>query len=148
MYFLKEVLENIEGTIGKFEPESGGILALDSEGVVSDFYFDHEAGSGNTSYIPSRISIQNHVINIWASSKLKFCGVAHSHPMCNLCEPSCIDIDMALKIMTANGMEQLYLLIVKGSEMQLYCVTDQKGCEVHEEEIKIKDRIDYTVKRK
>lgn len=138
MYFLKEVLKNIESTIGKFEPESGGILAVDPEGVVSGFYYDQEAGNGKASYIPSRHSIQNQVINIWGASKLDFCGIVHSHPLCNVCEPSSIDIDMALKIMTANDMEQLHLLIVKGSEMQLFRVTNQNGRRACKEEIKIK----------
>ena len=73
---------------------------------------------------------------------LKFCGVVHSHPLCNTCEPSYIDIDMALKIMTINNMDKFYLLMVKGSEIRLYCVTNpnsQRKPSCVEEEIEVTD---------
>lgn len=140
MYFSREVLKKIGSTIGCLEPECGGIIAMNQDGVISDFYFDDGAGSGKASYVPSRISIQNYVRRNWNLPNLQFCGVVHSHPLCNTCEPSYIDIKMALKIMTINNMDKLYLLMVMGREMKLYCVTrdnNQEHCFCEEEEIEL-----------
>lgn len=129
MYFSGEVLKKIESTIGCLKPECGGIIAKNQDGIISDFYFDDDAGFGKASYVPSRISIQNHVRENWNSPSLQFCGVVHSHPLCNKCEPSYIDIKMASKIMTINNMDKFYLLMVMGHEMKLYCVTHDKNQE-------------------
>lgn len=129
MYFLRDVLRKIENTIGYLKPECGGIIAMDQDGVISDFYFDAEAGFGKASYIPSRLSIQKYVRENWSLPDRQFCGIVHSHPLCNICEPSYIDINMALKIMTVNKMKNLYLLMVLGSEMKLYCVTNEDNSE-------------------
>ena len=140
MYFLREVFKKIESTIGYLEPECGGIIAMNHNGIISDFYFDVDAGFGKASYVPSRISIQNHVRSNWNLPNLQFCGVVHSHPLCNTCNPSYVDIKMALKIMTINNMDKFYLLMVRGHEMKLYCIThdnNQEHCSCEEEKIKI-----------
>ncbi len=129
MCFSREVLKKIENTIGYLEPECGGIIAMDQNGIITDFYFDVDAGFGKASYVPSRISIQNHVRRNWNLPNLQFCGVVHSHPLCNTCEPSYIDIKMALKIMNINNMEKFYLLMVMGREMKLYRVTHDNSYE-------------------
>lgn len=125
MYLTRNVLNNIQSTIGFFKAESGGIIAMNQEDVISDYYFDTDAGIGKVSYVPSRILIQNYIRNNWSSSKLRFCGVVHSHPLCNTCEPSYIDIEMAKKIMSTNNMDKFYLLMVKGSEMKLFLVINE-----------------------
>ncbi len=127
MYFSKEVITEIENTIGCLKPECGGIIAMNQNGIISDYYFDSDAGSGKASYIPSRITIQEYVRAHWLPPSKRFCGVVHSHPLCNTCEPSYIDINMALKIMTINKMDKFYLLMVWGSEMKLYCVTNKNN---------------------
>ncbi len=140
MYFSKEVLKTIKSTIGYLEPECGGIIAMNQDGIISDFYFDVDAGCGKSSYIPCRNTIQNHVRKNWNFPNLQFCGVVHSHPLCNTCEPSYIDIKMALKIMTINNIHKFYLLMVMGSEMKLYCVmydNNQLNCSCKEEKIEI-----------
>lgn len=142
MYFSEEVLKNIENTIGFYKPECGGIIAMDQDGVISDYYFDVNAGYGKASYIPSRLNLQNHIRENWSSQKLQFCGVVHSHPFCNTCEPSHIDIKMAVKIMATNNMDKFYLLMVQGHEMKLYYVTnnDFKSCFCQEEKIEIQKK--------
>ena len=139
MYFSREVLKNIEDTIGFFKPECGGIIAMDQDGVIVDYYFDVNAGTGKASYIPSRLNLQNYIRDNWSSEKLQFCGVVHSHPFCNTCEPSCIDVDMAIKIMGINNMEIFYLLMIQGRKMRLYYVRndDSTQCSCKEEKIEI-----------
>ncbi|MDO5148895.1 MAG: hypothetical protein Q4D76_05815 [Oscillospiraceae bacterium] len=127
MHFSKDVLTEIENTIGALKPECGGIIAMNQDGIISDFYFDIDAGSGKASYVPSRLTIQNYVRKNWSLPNRQFCGVVHSHPLCNTCEPSYIDINMALKIMSINKMEKFYLLLVLGSEMKLFCVTKEEN---------------------
>lgn len=140
MYFSREVYKKIQSTIGNLEPECGGIIAMNQDGIISDYYFDADAGFGKASYIPSRISLQDYIRDNWSSPKLRFCGVVHSHPLCNTCEPSYIDIKMALKIMTINSISEFHLLMVKGHEVKMYCITNennQYSCE--EEKIEIRD---------
>lgn len=141
MFILKEVYKQIENTIGQLKPECGGIIAMDKDGIISDFYFDDDAGFGKRSYIPTRSKIQYHIQKNWNSESLQFCGVVHSHPLCNICEPSYIDISMAWKIMTINNMEKFYLLMVKGSEVRIFFITnennnDQAPCKEEKLEIK------------
>ncbi len=126
MYIAYRVIDNIMKTIGTLEAECGGIIAI-SKGEISDYYFDSEAGYGKASYVPSRGTIQNYIREKWSTPELRFCGIVHSHPYCNTCEPSHIDIDMALKIMSLNNMDKLYLIIVKGDEIKLFCVSDSQN---------------------
>lgn len=125
MYFSKKVIMEIENTIGRLKPECGGIIAMNQNGIISDYYFDVDAGFGKASYVPSRLPIQNYVRKNWNLPNRQFCGVVHSHPLCNTCEPSYIDINMALNIMTINKMNKFYLLMVLGNEMKLYSVTNE-----------------------
>ena len=99
-----------------------GILAADQNGGIADYYFDADAGVGNATYIPSRLPIQDFVRKHWSGPALRFCGVVHSHPPCSPCVPSNVDIQMACRIMRANRMERLYLLIVQGEKCRLFCV--------------------------
>lgn len=98
---------------------------------LQTFFFDKDAGFGKASYVPSRIAIQNHIRNTWNSPKLQFCGIVHSHPLCNTCEPSYIDINMAVKIMTANNMKIIYLLMVKGDEIRLFYKKNENSHDQH-----------------
>lgn len=127
MYISKKVYTEIKSTIGYLKPECGGIIAVDQNNRISDFYFDADAGYGKISYVPSRIILQNYIRKFWQEKNLQFCGIVHSHPLCNACVPSSIDIKMARKIMAANHMEKLYLLMVKGSEIKLYCVMNENN---------------------
>ena len=99
-----------------------GILAADQNGGIAGYYFDADAGVGNATYIPSRLPIQDFVRKHWSGPALRFCGVVHSHPPCSPCVPSNVDIQMACRIMRANRMERLYLLIVQGEKCRLFCV--------------------------
>ena len=83
---------------------------------------DADAGVGNATYIPSRLPIQDFVRKHWSGPALRFCGVVHSHPSCSPCVPSNVDIQMACRIMRANRMERLYLLMVQGEKCRLFCV--------------------------
>ena len=137
MIIKNDVYRQVMATVGHFRPESGGIIALDKEGVISDFYFDAEAGFGKASYKPTRLSIQNYIRAHWSVGDTRFCGIVHSHPLCNTCVPSYIDVEMAQKIMEANNMALFYLLMVKGSEIALYRVS-QNDAQCKQVELEIK----------
>ena len=122
MYISPKVLTEIMDTIGRQKAECGGILAADRNGGIADYYFDADAGVGNATYIPSRLPIQDFVRKHWSGPALRFCGVVHSHPLCSPCVPSNVDIQMACRIMRANRMERLYLLMVQGEKCRLFCV--------------------------
>lgn len=139
MYILNETLERIKQTVGKYEPECGGIISINEKGIIADFYFDGDAGVGKPCYIPSRLSIQNYVRKVQKDLNLTFCGVVHSHPICNVCEPSYIDIEMACKIMLNNSMKLIYLIIVNDNEIKMFSISGNKSPNriCRKEEIKI-----------
>lgn len=108
----REVKNKILESIGNCEAESGGIIACNQEDTITEFYFDFEAGSGKTSYIPSQNAINKQVNEIWRSSGYCFCGIVHSHPAKASYIPSVIDLKMAEKIVLHNHLEEILLMII------------------------------------
>lgn len=39
MYVAKDVIEKVKATIGCLKPESGGIIAINQDGAIADFFF-------------------------------------------------------------------------------------------------------------
>jgi len=130
MYILKNVYKQIQATIGTLLPESGGIIAIDRNHCIAGFFFDEKAAFGKPSYVPSTIIIQEYVRENWSNGELSFCGIVHSHPVCNVCEPSYIDIEMARKIMLVNNMKELFLLMVRDKEIKLFTVSNNDCKEI------------------
>ena len=115
------VLKSIREALCKYPAECGGVIACNSDGIIVDFYFDHEAGMGNMFYSPSVSAINEVVNNKWHSGGLRFAGVAHSHPEKSKLYPSNSDLRAAERILLNNeGLEEILLLIAMGENVKVW----------------------------
>lgn len=128
----KNVYHDILLSVGKYEPESGGIIACNLNGDIVDFYFDWEAGVGQRSYVPSVDTINKKINNEWQLLDYVFGGIVHSHPLVISSSPSITDIKMAEKIMTYNSLESMLLIIVQESKLSVWNVFHniQRECKI------------------
>lgn len=128
----KNVYHDILFSVGKYEPESGGIIACNLNGDIVDFYFDWEAGIGQINYVPSVDTINKKINNKWHLLNYVFGGIVHSHPLAASSSPSITDIRMALKIITHNYLESMLLIIVQKSKLSVWNVFHniQRECKI------------------
>ena len=136
MVISKKVYRDIMRTLGSLDAECGGVLAVDKDNVISDYFFDQRAGSGKKCYIPSR-SVAEHIRDNWQKSGLDFCGIIHSHPLDTLCKPSNPDVEASLKIMTANEMDSILMAIVRGHELRMFRICNSDNVPYRETDIEI-----------
>lgn len=106
------VYKEIINTIGKNNPESGGILG--GKGLhCQTFYFDSTSiNSGNT-YKPNTLKT-NEVIKEWYNDDVEFIGIIHSHPE-NITQLSYSDIEYAHKLMGLNSFSRFIMIICVSS---------------------------------
>lgn len=114
----KDVYQEIMDTIGKYAPETGGVLGV-KEGTVCQYFFDKKSiGKGET-YSPDLDNI-NMKISEWQKDGIEYVGIIHSHPS-NLKILSYADIYYAHKMMDYNGMSNiLFPLVVMDMDVQFY----------------------------
>lgn len=82
-YILPRALRQIKSTVGRKEPETGGILlGPPSRDVISMFIFDHEGSrlATGASYTPHIPSLQKRVNNLHRRYGYVIKGFVHSHP--------------------------------------------------------------------
>lgn len=121
VYITSDTLNSIYKTLCMFPAECGGVIACDQRGQIADFYFDHEAGAGKSSYSPS-ISTVNRIVNDkWLPGGLRFSGIAHSHPPRAKLYPSNADLLAAKMILQNNeGLEEILLMITRKEDIKVW----------------------------
>ena len=122
----KTVFDAIQRTLCVYPAECGGILACDAGNLVKDFFFDHAAGTGNLSYVPSAEAIEHAVNDLWIPKGLRFGGIAHSHPFNAKQYPSKSDLNAAAKILAINHLDGMFLMISKVQFVKAW-ILDQYG---------------------
>ena len=81
MIFTDRVIKQITGTVGAYEPETGGALfGPRYSRVLTDFYFDERAEVTNFVYVPSENLVSKVVPAFEKKKGLEFKGFVHSHP--------------------------------------------------------------------
>lgn len=95
----QETFDGIIEAIGTQEPEQGGALGMDKNGVVTHFYHDEDASVSGCTYTPSNKEITQ-VIQRWEQDGIRFCGMIHSHPG-TAGVPSPGDMEYAERILAA-----------------------------------------------
>ena len=134
------VLKSMREVLCKYPAECGGVIACNPDGIIVDFYFDHEAGTGNMFYSPSVSAINEVVNNKWHSGGLRFAGVAHSHPEKSKLYPSNSDLRAAERILLNNeGLEEILLLIAMGENVKVWKM--QLNQQLQECEIQVSDGV-------
>lgn len=102
------VYKEIVNTIGKNDPESGGILG--GKGLhCQKFYFDSTSRNSSNTYNPNTVKT-NEVIKQWYSDDIEFIGIIHSHPE-NIKQLSYSDKQYAYKLMKLNSFSRFIMII-------------------------------------
>ncbi len=119
VYIRESVYQSIKNTLGTYEPEKGGLLGS-KNGIISSFYYDEHALTGDNTYIPN-IDKVNEILLKWESEEVTFAGIIHSHPYLkkNL---SFADIDFAKRIIEINcsDLYTVHFPIVIPKHVEIY----------------------------
>lgn len=99
IHINRDVLEQIQNTIGTFPAESGGTIFSNEQGTIEAYYFDKQASIGQVIYQPSSKDIEA-VDRELRKSGLLFSGFIHSHTGCS--KPSQQDLESARAVLRAN----------------------------------------------
>ena len=96
----EDVFNKICKTLKRYHYETGGIVGIDENGVISEFQFDDIQNPKMYEYWPN-IKFLNRVINKeWKENNITFGGFIHSH--LHNCEISQNDIKYARSILESN----------------------------------------------
>lgn len=120
----RRLFQSMMDTIGAYPTESGGAFAI-SEGAMSDYYFDLEAGVGQRFYRPTTDAITNQAVQ-WYRSSQAFGGFIHSHAA-SYTMLSAMDIVAAEMTMGANNLLSLYMGVICEKRLYLYRVVAPCG---------------------
>ncbi|MBQ6972772.1 MAG: hypothetical protein IJP86_10530 [Synergistaceae bacterium] len=136
----EEARNKILNSVGEYKPESGGVIACSDEGIIVDFYFDTEAGTGQASYKPSIEAINQQVNCTWAKLGCHFRGMVHSHPIHGNSDLSNSDVDMAKKIMLHNNLPSMLLIVVHSKNLfawEVFCDENESRSQIEARKLEV-----------
>lgn len=90
-------------------PESGGILGVNENRLVTEFHFDNTGVTTERIYVPDTESL-NAVIRQWSLRGIEFAGFVHAHPP-NKKTLSAVDIHYAEKIKRCYALSEILMLL-------------------------------------
>lgn len=112
IFITESVLNKIRKTIGRNAPELGGMLGSSYDQTIIDYYvFDARANVNEVEYSPNTKFLNGVLNNDWGNKGVNLSGFIHSHPK-YFCQLSDADIDYAVKIIEAAGLNYLVMPIV------------------------------------
>lgn len=123
LIFKKSIIDEIVNTIGRYPPETGGILGANSSGIISYYYYDRTGKSTVHGYAPDVSAINKMLTEEWMPAEIFMVGIVHSHSNMNGV-PSCGDISYGVRILQAlDTVDEFYLPIVTQSErgFEMFC---------------------------
>lgn len=135
-----QVFDRIKDTIGKLEPEQGGVLG-GTRNVITNYFYDAQLVSDLNMYKPNIESINNELVN-WQKNNVDFIGVIHSHPNGRLIL-SYADKIYAKKLMKNNNIDQIIMFIVQSTYdsmkflMKAFITSEENNTSYEEINIKI-----------
>jgi hypothetical protein len=114
----REVLDQINNTIGSRPAEHGGILGGDlDEGIVRHFHFDLTGRRTGVTYSPDVRALTRLFKDVWKPSGVRMLGFVHSHP--RTCRrPSSGDLAYSQDILERNDQLSSLLLLIVVSEVR------------------------------
>jgi proteasome lid subunit RPN8/RPN11 len=114
MSITREVLKQIEDSVGRKPAETGGPLGGKREGfLVEHFYFDSSSTRSGVTYSPDDIQLNRLFRDEWNPRGINLLGFVHSHPS-GIRGPSTGDLVYARRILHAiPDLEYLLLPIVQ-----------------------------------
>lgn len=140
--FTDKILDYFRTNVGKFRPETGGMLASSTNELIIDrAYFDnHSKNTGGSFYYD--VESMSEVFRDWKAKGYITNGIFHSHPA-GVINPSYHDISSAWRHIVFFKLDYFYLPII---------LTDSRGFYklffyvVHKEEDFLRVSLDYVIK--
>ena len=134
LMMTQTVAEHIRDTIGRLQPEQGGMLGGDLEsGIVTHFHFDSSAQTTGGTYSPDSRELTRLLKEEWNPAGVRLLGFVHSHPH-RFYRLSGGDLKYAAEILQCNpDLPRLMLPIVRpamNGEFHIFpygVVRDEKG---------------------
>lgn len=115
--FTDDILDEFRTTVGRYHPETGGMLACSEDMTKIDTWcFDYKSKNTNSSYSYD-VEEMNKQYKEWKEKGIRSVGFVHSHPDYYI-YPSYDDIATAQALMKFFGNDFFYLPII---------ITDKKG---------------------
>lgn len=125
MRLSKDIINQINVTLGKYTVESGGILGC-KNGEIK-YLFDRACYENE--YIPNTIFL-NKILEEWQENNIDFIGIIHSHK--ERTKLSYSDIEYARQIIKHNNLCKVHMLIyvIKFKKIFDYVVYENDVCQV------------------
>lgn len=98
--------------------ETGGILGVDGNGVVTKFYPDVTGVTTENNYIPD-VNKLNEIIREWATEGIAFVGFVHTHPK-GAAQLSSCDVSYAKKIKETCALPEILMLLYLPDEGKFF----------------------------
>ena len=99
-------------------PESGGILGVNENRLVTEFHHDNTGVTTKRIYVPDTESL-NAVIRQWSLRGIEFAGFVHAHPP-NKKNLSAVDIHYAEKIKKYCALSEILMLLYLPADESFY----------------------------
>lgn len=119
----RDAYDQLASTVGTLPPESGAVIGgpADRPALISQVWFDGQAGSGNFFYTPTPRDLEATVAQ-WEGQHCRFRGIVHSHgPGYRALSPT--DIESGTLFMEANGLSQILLGLFCEGELLMFRLT-------------------------
>lgn len=114
VFITRNVVDDIEKSIGQKAPETGGMLGGNrAAGIITTFHFDKTANCTGGTYTPDHAVLTHLLKNDWNPENIDLMGMAHSHPD-GFWQPSMGDEIYAARFLKHNPQIEMFALpIVK-----------------------------------
>ena len=143
--FSHKVLDDFRKNVGKYYPETGGLIgSTDDERVIDLCYFDRFSHN-EAAVFKYDVETMSEVYRSWKAKGYKTNGIYHSHPL-GATRPSYYDIATAKKHMDFFGHDYFYLPIFqtkKNGNYEMYFYIVKK-----DDEKKLAVNLEYILKAK
>ena len=117
--FSEQVLHEFRNHVGKYKPETGGLLGSTNDDKVIDLCcFDKHSANTQASFYYD-VEAMTKVFHDWKNSGYVTNGIFHSHPMCCI-RPSYHDVASALMHLRFFKLDYFYLPIFQSERRGFY----------------------------
>lgn len=121
MKMNEDVFNEICTTLKKYRYETGGIIGIDENGIISVFQFDNIQNPKMYEYYPNTVFLNKIINSEWKEKNIKFAGFVHSH--LHNCKISPNDIEYARLIIKSNICIENILIGILDLSMELNKLT-------------------------
>lgn len=123
VYLTRSVFECLVETVGSLPAESGAIIGTENNrpALISQVWFDQQAGWGKRFYTPSQENMET-VVRQWQREGCRFSGIVHSHTDgCPNLSP--MDLRAGAAFMAVNHLPEILLGLFHREKLSFFRMT-------------------------